>query len=257
MNEIVQKVRAQEPLIHNLTNAVVMNFSANGLLAFGASPIMANAKEDAADVAKLSNGVLINIGTLTEAQLEAMIEAGKAANEAGIPVVIDPVGVAATNFRTEAFQRIVEQVHPDVIKGNAGELAHLVGIELETKGVDAVGEGNSQEIAGKVAVHFQTIAVLTGKVDTVSDGKQTLTNETGHALLSKVTGAGCLLGSIITACLSVEGENLEKAYAAVKYYGMAAAYAASQSGVNGPGTFLPQFLDALTMEPDTLEKGLM
>ena len=248
MEEIINLVRKQNPLIHNLTNSVVMNFSANGLLAFGASPIMANAPEDAADVAALSNGVLINIGTLTDSQVTAMIEAGKAANQKGIPVVIDPVGVAATNFRTEAFNRIIEKVKPTAIKGNAGELAHLVGISVETKGVDSVGEGNVEEIARKVAGNYQTISILTGPTDVISDGESVFYNESGHPLLSKVTGSGCLLGSIVTACLSVPGEPLEKALAAVKFYGQAAEKAASSQHVYGPGTFLPHFIDALSVE---------
>ncbi|UOQ95360.1 hydroxyethylthiazole kinase [Halobacillus shinanisalinarum] len=251
--DIVSEVREKQPLIHNLTNQVVMNFSANGLLAFGGSPIMAMAKEDAADIANVSDGVLINMGTLTEGQVQAMILAGKAANEKGIPVVIDPVGVAATTFRTEAFQRIAAEVQPTAIKGNAGELAHLVGMPLETKGVDSVDSDNADEIARKVADKFDTIAIVTGKVDVISDGEEMISNQTGHAWLSQVTGAGCLLGSIVTACLSTTGTPLKQAYTAVKFYGLAAEKAASQPGVNGPGTFAAHFIDALTMNLSQLE----
>ncbi|ARI75823.1 hydroxyethylthiazole kinase [Halobacillus mangrovi] len=252
---IINEVRKTQPLIHNITNAVVMNFSANGLLAFGGSPIMANAKEDAADVARLSQGLLINIGTLTEEQLEAMIRAGKAANEADIPVVLDPVGVAATEFRTRSFQSILLEVRPTAIKGNAGELAHLVDIEVETKGVESIGTGNNEGIARKVAEKYATTAVLTGEVDVISDGTEIKTNHTGHPLLEKVTGAGCLLGSVLAASLTVSGTVMEKSLAAVEYYGLAAEYAASQLTVNGPGTFVPPFLDALAMDEKEWEQS--
>ncbi|MFD2923680.1 hydroxyethylthiazole kinase [Halobacillus naozhouensis] len=253
---VVSNVRNKQPLIHHLTNQVVMNFSANGLLAFGGSPIMAMAMEDAADMANLSDGVLINMGTLTVPQVQSMILAGKAANKKGIPVVIDPVGVAATPFRTKAFDQIVAEVQPAAIKGNAGELSHLIGIPLKTKGVDSIDSGNPEEIAVKVAQEFDTLAIVTGEVDVISNGEETVFNETGDALLSKVTGAGCLLGSIVTACLSTDGTPLQQAYAAVKFYGLAAEWAASRPGVEGSGTFAACFIDALAMEVSQLEDFL-
>ncbi|MCP3030913.1 hydroxyethylthiazole kinase [Halobacillus sp. A1] len=251
--KLVNEVRETKPLIHNLTNEVVMNFSANGLLAFGGSPIMAMAEEDAADIAQLSDGVLINIGTLTEPHLRAMILAGKAANQKGVPVVIDPVGVAATSYRTEAFQRIIDEVQPTAIKGNAGEMAHLVGITLETKGVDSVGEGDSEEIAKKVAEKYNTIALVTGETDVISDGQEIMTNQAGHEWLGKVTGSGCLLGSILAACLSTSGTRLEQTLAAARFYGLAAERASRHTNVNGPGTFAACFIDALAMDITKLE----
>src|SRR5699024_8901895 len=130
---IIQKVRDTSPLIHHLTNQVVTNFSANGMLAFGASPVMAKAEEEASDMASVADAVLLNIGTLTKDELPAMVAAGKAANGKGSPVVLDPVGVAATPFRTQAIHKILEEVKPTVLKGNAGEMAHLVHIPWETK----------------------------------------------------------------------------------------------------------------------------
>ncbi|WP_156290337.1 hydroxyethylthiazole kinase [Oceanobacillus salinisoli] len=250
---IIEEVRTNTPLIHHLTNQVVMNFTANGLLSFGAAPVMAKAEEEAADMASHADGLLINIGTLTSNELKAMISAGKAANKKGIPVVLDPVGVAATPFRTNAFQQIVKEVHPTVIKGNAGELAHLVDIPWQTKGVDSIGDGNVEEIAVNVAKTYQTTAVLTGKSDVISTSQSTLTNDTGHALLSKVTGAGCLLGSIITACLTTKDSVEDQAHAAVYYYGLAAEFSAAQENVKGPGTFTAHFLDALSMDIDHLK----
>ncbi|MEC5425443.1 hydroxyethylthiazole kinase [Virgibacillus sp. C22-A2] len=252
--DIIKEVRENTPLIHHLTNQVVMNFTANGLLSFGGAPIMAKAEEEANEVASIANGVLINIGTLTSQELKAMIQAGKAANRKGIPVVLDPVGVAATPFRSDAVKQILKEVHPTVIKGNAGELAHLVEIPWKTKGVESIGEGDVEEIASKTAEIYQTTAIVTGETDIISTEKSIIHNKTGHILLTKVTGAGCLLGSIVTACLTTNHPIEEQTLSAVKFYGMAAEFAASQKGVTGPGTFLPQFIDALSLDADVLER---
>lgn len=255
MNEmIIEQVREKGPLIHNITNQVVMNFSANGLLAFGASPIMANAKEDAGEIAEVSDALLINLGTITKDQFESMLRAGQAANALNIPVVVDPVGVAASEFRTDQCLKLLKEVQPTVIKGNAGELAHLIGVELKTKGVDFIGDGTSLEIVEiveKVAEAFQTVVICTGKIDIITDGKRTLKNETGHEMMTRITGAGCLLGSIVAACVSVQENVLESAHAAVSFYGVAAERAATLDTVNGPGTFLPHFLDQLAKKVKT------
>lgn len=251
---VIKNARERNPLIHHITNQVVMNFTANGLLAFGASPVMAKAEEEVSDMAFIADGVLINIGTLKPSELRAIILAGKAANKKGIPVVLDPVGVAATSFRTSAVKEILNEVKPAAIKGNAGELAHLVQIPWETKGVESIGAGNAEEIAVKVAKTYQTTAVVTGKTDVICSGETISLNETGHALLTKITGAGCLLGSILTACLATNHPIEKQALAAVEFYGMAAEYAASQKEVFGPGSFLPRFIDALSLEIDAFER---
>lgn len=249
---IIQKVRENNPLIHHLTNQVVMNFTANGLLAFGASPVMAKAEEEAHHMALNADGVLLNIGTLNASEIQAMIIAGKAANEKAIPVVLDPVGVGATPFRASAVRRILKEVQVTAIKGNAGELAHLIEIPWETKGVESIGEGNPEEIAKKVAKTFDTTAIITGKTDLICTGDQLLLNRTGHAYLSKVTGAGCLLGSIVTACLTTTAKVEDQVLTALVFYGLAAEYAVKQQEVKGPGTFLPHFIDALSLDAAVL-----
>ncbi|RDW21230.1 hydroxyethylthiazole kinase [Oceanobacillus chungangensis] len=251
---IIKEVREATPLIHHLTNQVVMNFTANGLLSFGGAPVMAKAEEEAWNMASAADGVLINIGTVREDEVKAMILAGKAAIEKGIPVVLDPVGVAATSFRTEVVKRILAEIRPTAIKGNAGELAHLVNIPWKTKGVESIGDGNTQEIAQKVAEMYSTISVVTGKTDFICTGNQMIQNNTGHAILERVTGAGCLLGSILTACLTTDDSIEEQALAAVQFYGLAAEYAASHKHVHGSGTFIPSFIDALSLEVKELER---
>lgn len=251
---IIKKVREKSPLIHHLTNQVVMNFTANGLLSFGGSPVMAKAEVEARDMASIASGVLINIGTLTSTDLPAMITAGKTANERNIPVVLDPVGVAATVFRETSVKQILKEVKPTVIKGNAGELAHLVHIPWKTKGVDSLGDGDVEAIARKVAEMYDTAAVITGETDIICTEKSLIQNDTGHPILSKITGSGCLLGSILTACLTTDDAMEEQIEAAVHFYGRAAEYAATRPGVNGTGTFIPQFLDALSFEFEQLKR---
>lgn len=251
--KIIESVRENEPLIHHLTNQVVMNFTANGLLAFGGAPVMAKAEEEARDMVSIADGVLLNIGTLSVADLRAMILAGKTANDRHIPVVLDPVGVAATTFRSEAVKQILKEVKPTVIKGNAGELAHLVNIPWQTKGVESLGDGNVEEIALSVANTFNTTAIVTGKIDIICSGNNCIENQTGHTYLTKVTGAGCLLGSILAACLTTDERLEEQILTAVKFYGLAAEYAAIQPAVSGTGSFIPHFLDALSLDIDQLE----
>lgn len=244
---VIDRVRKKVPLIHHLTNQVVMNFTANGLLAFGASPIMAKERAETNEVASISDGVLINIGTLTEADLEAFLLAGKAANEKGIPVVLDPVGVAATSFRRSAARQLLEEISFTAIKGNAGEIAHLVDVVWDTKGVESA-DGNVDQlsnIALQVAKTYDCITIVTGKTDLISDGKIVKQNETGHVYLTKITGAGCLLGSIITACLAAGTTPIDDCFEAVQFYGLAAERAANHPAVKGTGTFIPYFIDEL------------
>jgi len=252
--QIIKKVRENQPLIHHLTNQVVMNFTANGLLAFGAAPVMAKSCEEAADMASIAEGLLLNIGTLDSNDLKAMVLAGKAANKKGIPVVLDPVGVSATEFRLASVKQILKEVRVTAIKGNAGELAHLVNIPWETKGVESIGNGDVEEIVRIVAKEYDTAVVSTGKTDVICTENHLIYNVTGHPFLTKITGAGCLLGSILTACLTTDDAIEEQLATAVSFYGLAAQFAVSQTSVKGPGTFLPHFLDALSLEAEQLEE---
>src|SRR5699024_10770457 len=182
-------VRNHNPLIHHLTNQVVMNFTANGLLAFGGSPIMAKEPLEMNDIARNVDGILINIGTLTEKDLQAMLLAGKIGNQDNIPIVLDPVGGAASDFRSSAKKQLLNEVKFTAIKGNAGEMAFLVNIPWQTKGVESIDEAKSDitEIAKEVANEFNSIAVVTGEIDIVSNGIKTAQNTSGHIYLTKIT----------------------------------------------------------------------
>ena len=248
VSHLLEKVRAENPLVHNITNQVVTNFTANGLLALGASPVMANAKEEVAEMAQLADALVLNIGTLTKDTVEAMIIAGQAANEKGVPVLLDPVGVGATTFRTSAAKQLLQQVDITVVRGNAAEIAHLIGVNgWQSKGVDAKEtNGDISSLAKQAAKALQTVVVITGKVDVVSDGEEVLSIHNGHEWLTKVTGTGCLLTSVIGAFCAIEERPVHASASALLFYGVAAEKAAQQTNEKGPGTFQIELLNALS-----------
>lgn len=244
--ELRERVREANPLVHNMTNVVVTNFTANGLLALGASPVMAYAKEEVAEMAKLAGALVLNIGTLNAEEVEAMLIAGRAANEAGVPVVFDPVGAGATRYRTETARRIAEQVKLAAVRGNAAEIANMIGETWAIKGVDAgEGSGDAAALAKRAAAKLGTVVIITGKDDVVTDGNTTYLVHNGHPLLTKVTGTGCLLTSVIGAFAAVERDMVKAAVAALAYYGVAAERAVAEAGERSPGRFQSLFLDAL------------
>lgn len=245
---ILQRVREENPLVHNITNVVVTNFTANGLLSLGASPVMAYAPEEVADMVRISRALVLNIGTLSREVVDSMILAGKTANEIGIPVIFDPVGAGATPFRTEMAQKVMEEVKVSVLRGNAAEVANVLGEKWQIKGVDA-GEqqGNHKELAITAARKFDTIVVITGKDDVLTDGETTYLVSNGHPLLTKVTGTGCLLTSVIGAFAAVEKNLLLAGLSALTFYGIAAEQAYEKVGNLGPGSFQIQFLNQLAL----------
>ncbi|MBA2175977.1 hydroxyethylthiazole kinase [Halobacillus locisalis] len=244
----LEELRKKRPLVHHITNEVVMNFSANGLLAFGGSPVMAKEKEEVEEIARVAGALVLNIGTIRKEDIETMIKAGQAANKTGVPVLLDPVGAGATTFRKQAVQRIVKEVDVSVVKGNAGEIAALADIPLKVKGVDADEDGDAVEIAAEAAKRMQTMVVVTGKTDVVSDGEDFTTSSRGTPLLGSITGAGCLLGSIMAACMAIEKDKKGAALFALEFYNKAAERAETKA--EGPGTFVPHLLDELAKAYD-------
>ncbi|SFI78645.1 hydroxyethylthiazole kinase [Thermoflavimicrobium dichotomicum] len=245
---VLNRVRTENPLVHNITNAVVTNFTANGLLALGASPVMAYAPEEVAMMVKLAGALVLNIGTLTTDVVDAMIIAGKSANKHGVPVIFDPVGVGSTSYRLEMAERILSEIKVSVIRGNAGEIASLGGKKGMTKGVDSVASKAEDDmlLAKSVANQFQTIVVMTGKDDVVTDGTDTYVIHNGHPILTKVTGTGCLLSSVLGAFVAVEENHLLASVSGVTIYGIAAEMAAKDTVHKGPGSFQIAFLDQLS-----------
>lgn len=242
----ITDLKEKHPLVHNITNVVVTNFVANGLYAIGASPVMAYAKEEVAQMATIADAVVLNIGTLTKEQVEAMIIAGKAANEANVPVILDPVGAGATNFRTESARKILQEVNVTLIRGNGAEIANVAGEKWTIKGVDAsTDSGDVIQLAENVSKQFNCTVVLTGKKDVIANSNGTYVVENGHPLLTKVTGAGCLLSAVVGAFLSLSNDYLQAATVAVSAYGIAAEKAAQLTEEKGSGSFQIEFLNQL------------
>jgi hydroxyethylthiazole kinase len=248
VNELLQKVRNENPLVHNITNVVVTNFTANGLLALGASPVMAYAHEEVADMAKIAGALVLNIGTLNRDVVESCMIAGKSANANNVPVIFDPVGAGATSYRTESASRILDEVNISLIRGNVAEIANVAGYQWNIKGVDAgVAKGNTVELAISTAKKLNTVVVITGKEDVVSDGIRTYVVRNGHHALTKVTGTGCLLTSVIGAFTAVEKDVVKAAVSALTFYGVAAELTVKKIEGQGPGSFQIEFLNQLAM----------
>jgi hydroxyethylthiazole kinase len=252
--ETLRTMRAQKPLVHQITNYVVMNETANVTLALGALPVMAHASEEVEEMAGIASSLVINIGTLSRAWVDAMLLAGVAATARPIPVVLDPVGVGATAYRTTTAHRILDLVGVTVLRGNAGEVATLVGAQAEVRGVESIGAGvEPAELARAAARQLGVVVSVTGPVDHVSDGERVLAVSNGHELLATVTGTGCM-SSALTGCFlaAKPGEPLEAAAEALGAFGVAAEDAAE--GAQGPGTFHARLYDALyALDPGTLD----
>jgi len=246
-------IRERKPLVHQLTNFVVMNETANATLALGALPVMAHAREEVEEMAGLASALVLNIGTLAPHWVDAMLLAGVTASRRGIPVVLDPVGAGATRYRTETAKRILDEVDVTVLRGNAGEVATLVGVEAEVRGVESIAAGGEPaELAREAARTLGVVASVTGPVDHVSDGGTTLAVANGHELLATVTGTGCM-SSALTGCFlaAKPGAPLAAAAEALAAFGVAGEDAARDA--RGPGSFHVGLYDALAaLDPATL-----
>jgi hydroxyethylthiazole kinase len=247
-------IRERKPLVHNITNYVVMNETANAILALGALPVMAHAQDEVREMVGLAGALVLNIGTLSEHWIEAMLLAGTAANEQGVPVVLDPVGVGATAYRTATAQRILAAIDVTVLRGNAGEVATLVGIEAEVRGVESVGAtGDSAELAREAARTLGLVASVTGPVDHVSDGERTAAVANGHPLLAAITGTGCMSTAMTGCFLAGKDDRFEAAVEALVAFGVAGEVAAVDA--KGPGSFHVNLYDALAgLDPATLSE---
>ncbi|PKS11909.1 hypothetical protein jhhlp_001203 [Lomentospora prolificans] len=267
VREVVTAVDETTPLSHNMTNLVVQNFAANVALAVGGSPIMANYGEEAADLAALGGALVVNMGTVTPDALENYAKALKAYNLAGGPVIFDPVGAGATSVRRNAVKAIMAAGYLDIIKGNEGEILTVDAVTSSSskmhqqRGVDSSHTLSLEEKAAlvrTVARRERNVVVCTGKTDVVSDGQRTFAVSNGHEMLGRVTGTGCVLGTTISAFAAAYGgdegapgsggrggDRLVAAVAALVLFGVAGERAAEREGVQGPGGFVPAFIDEL------------
>jgi hydroxyethylthiazole kinase len=255
--ENLRRVRDRKPLVHNITNFVVMNFTANALLACGASPVMAHAAEEVEEMVSLAGALVLNIGTLSPPWVQAMLKAGKRANALHVPLILDPVGAGATRLRTDSARRLIEGLSIQVIRGNASEVLSLAGDKSgsRTKGVDSVHTVDQvAETAAALAKELRTTLAITGAVDLITDGERTCRVMNGHEMMSHVTGTGCAATVIIGAFLAVDPDSLEAATTGLSYFGLAGEKAAAKA--SGPGSFQIALLDALyEMKEEELRAG--
>jgi hydroxyethylthiazole kinase len=229
-----------------------MNETANATLALGALPVMAHAPQEVEEMASAAGALVLNIGTLSETWIEGMLLAGAAANRAGVPVVLDPVGAGATSYRTEAARKLLGELEIAVVRGNAAEVATLAGQEAEIRGVESVGTAAGPELAESAARALGCVAAVTGPVDHVSDGERHFAVANGHELLGTVTGTGCMATAMTGCFLAVQADPLVAAAEALVAFGVAAEDAAD--GAKGPGSFHAALYDALAaLDPDTLD----
>lgn len=255
LKEILDNVRKKCPLVHNITNYVTANDCANVLLACGGSPIMADDIDEVEEITTICSGLNINIGTLNQRTIPAMLKAGKKANELGHPVVLDPVGAGASTLRTNTAIALVEQVDFTVIRGNISEIKTLAVGEGTTKGVDAdvadcVTEENLElmvSFAKDFAKKTGAVIVITGAIDIVADEKMAYCVYNGHPMMSSVTGTGCQLSALVAAYATANQENpLEATLAAVCAMGICGEKAYKRLELeDGSGTYRTYLMDAI------------
>jgi len=252
--ELLEKVRQLKPLVHHLTNWVTIYDCAQIVKTMGASPVMAHAKEEVAEMAQIASALVLNIGTLTVDFIESMKLAAISANKKGIPVVLDVCGAGATKLRDDKCLELLNQVRIDIIKGNASEVARISGEDVLTKGVDASEvKQDLVKLAQKLALKRKVVVVITGKDDIVTDGKKTYIVKNGHAMMTHVVGTGCMAASVIGTFAAVEPDLALASACGLSCYGIAAELAAEKS--KGPAKFKENLFDCLYyLDSQTVDK---
>jgi hydroxyethylthiazole kinase len=250
------RIRAEKPLVHQITNYVVMNETANATLALGALPVMAHAGEEVEEMVTLASALVLNIGTLSPHWVDAMLLAGRAANAKGIPVVVDPVGAGATRYRTETATKLLDEIDVSVVRGNAGEIATLVGVEAEVRGVESIEAASDARRLAAEAGKIVGAAAVTGAVDYISDAERMVAVSNGHPLLGAVSGTGCMATAMIACFHAVTPDDpISAAANGLGAFGVAAEDAARDAA--GPGTFHARLYDALAnLEPEQLDRRI-
>ena len=252
-------VRTCKPLVHHITNYISINDCANVTLAIGASPIMANDPAEVAEVVSHASALALNLGTPNTRMLESMLIAGRQANALGIPVILDPVGIGLTKVRTQVVEQLLLLVRPSVVRGNMSEIARLTGINADMRGLDSLAVvENSGEFVKQAARKLGCVVAATGAEDFISDGNEVCRVENGDALLSRITGSGCMVTSLVASCCGAMGTSLPAVASGVIFMGIAGEMAriALREG-EGLGTFRMRLIDALgnLTGRDVLQRG--
>lgn len=263
IGDLLDSVRESSPLVHHITNYVTVNDCANITLSIGASPVMADNINEVEEMTSIASSLVLNIGTLNSKKVECMIKAGKRANEIGIPVVLDPVGVGATTYRAKAAKDIMSNVNLAVIRGNLSEIKTLYGLNSITRGVDTTEDTSFKDELEKAKVLARdfskksgAVIVITGVVDIITDGEIVYTVENGHKMMSRITGTGCMCSSLIGSYLGVHKDNLIAALSGVVSIGISGelAYEGLKNG-EGTGTFKVNLMDNIyNLSKEVIEK---
>jgi Hydroxyethylthiazole kinase, sugar kinase family len=245
LSESLSTLRETQPLIQHLTNRVTINDVANSTLHWGALPVMADGPNDGPEMAQGANAVLLNTGQVNDSLSEAIYETGLAANERGIPVVLDPVGMGSTPTRNELVERLLADIDFAAIKGNYGEITALAGAEAEVRGVESVGEYEEiEETAQAVAESADTVVVASGETDIVATADAAYRVAGGHEMMGEVVGTGCILGgAVATFCGGVD-DTLTAALHATLAFGLVGEHA-GEAAYDGPASYHTNLLDAI------------
>ena len=240
----VEKIRQKSPVIHNITNYVVMNNSANALLAIGASPVMAHAEEEVEDMVNIAGALVINIGTLSPHWIRAMLRAVYQAKKMNVPIVLDPVGAGATAYRTSTARELIQEVPPAIIRGNASEIMALLKEDAKTKGVESTASSHTAiDAASQLNKIYGSVICVSGETDYIIYGSDVTKVMNGHPMMTKVTGMGCIATAICGAFASVNHKFAEATAQAMAVMGIAGEIAVEKAP--GPGSLQVHFLDAL------------
>ncbi len=244
VTKIFSQVQKTNPMIHHITNNVVMNFTANITLAMGASPVMAPSIAESAQMAGYSGALLLNIGTINPELLKSMVAAGKAANEKNIPIILDPVGAGATELRTKTIKTLLSELKISAVRGNAGEILSLAGTSGKVRGVDSLATGEGfEDIFKTFAAETGIITAVSGETDFITDGTNWIKVHNGNRMMTSITGTGCGATTAV-ACYAATGSSLLHAVAAgITCYNIAGEIACGLC--KGPGSFVPEFIDQL------------
>ena len=238
------QLRSTAPLVHNITNFVVMNFTANALLAIGASPVMAHAVEEVEDMVTIAGALVVNIGTLSPLWVEGMKLAMKKAAELGKPIILDPVGAGATPYRDKVLQELLETASPAIIRGNASEIMSVAGFNIRTKGVDSTAlSTDSLSAARALSEKYGCVVSVSGATDVIVRGNETAHVKNGVPLMTRITGMGCSASAIAGAFAAIQPDFYDAAVCAAAAMGVSGELASQKADL--PGSFQIAFLDSL------------
>lgn len=246
----IESIRQKSPLVHNITNYVVMNNTANALLALGASPVMAHAEAEVVDMVNIAGALIINIGTLSDPWIRAMTKAVERAQERNIPIVLDPVGVGATEYRTRTARDLIHAAYPSIIRGNASEIMALCEEDVATKGVDSTSSSDlAIDSARALNREFGSVVCITGETDYIISKDAMISVKNGDAMMPRVTGLGCTATALCGAFAAINPDCHLAAAHAMATMGIAGQIAAQTA--KGPASLQLNFIDTLYQLSET------